>query len=143
MGDEGVGGHIIDNLLKVPIPVNVTVLDCGCDLLSLSSYPNKPQKVILIDAVRTGGKPGEIYRFDYDQLKHTGAQLGSAHQIPTVGALELLKHLCPNFADSEIIIVGIEPKAIKLGTSLSQEVKGSIDGAIKLVFDEISSQSSS
>ena len=142
LGDEGVGLHIIDNLSQIPIPSYVNIIDCGCDLLSLTSYLNKPQKIIVIDAIRAGGKPGEIYRFDYTELGTTQAEMHSAHQVGAADALRLLTQIYPALANSEITVIGIEPKAIELSTNLSEEVRESIAHVTRIVLDEIFLQSS-
>lgn len=142
LSDEGVGLHIIDNLSQIPIPSYVNIIDCGCDLLSLTSYLNKPQKIIVIDAIRAGGKPGEIYRFDYTELGTTQAEMHSAHQVGAADALRLLTQIYPALANSEITVIGIEPKAIELSTNLSEEVRESIAHVTRTVLDEIFLQSS-
>lgn len=137
LGDEGVGPHIIDNLLQTQIPSYVDVIDCGCDLLSLASYPHKPQKIIVIDAIRAGGRAGEIYKFDYEQLDTSGIEMCSAHQICVIESLRLLKKVYANINSCKIIVIGIEPKEIKIGNGLSKKVKESIGGVTKLVLDEL------
>jgi len=57
------------------IAAYVNIIDCGRDLLSLISYLNKPNKIVIIDTIRAGGKPGEIYRFDYSELGTTQAEM--------------------------------------------------------------------
>jgi len=142
LGDEGVGLHVIDNLSQIPMPSNVDVVDCGCDLLSLIPHLNKPQKIIVIDAVRAGGKPGEIYRLDYNELKTRGVEMQSSHQVRATDALGLLKQIYPVLAGCEIIIIGIEPEAMELSICLSEKAKESIADVTKLVLGEISLQTS-
>ena len=142
LGDEGVGLHVIDNLSQIPMPSNVDVVDCGCDLLNLVSYLNEPQKIIIIDTIRAGGKPGKIYRFDYDELQITQAQMQSAHQIGPVDTLKLLKQVYSALSHCEIIVIGIEPEAMELSNCLSEKVRESIAEVIKLVLAEISLQTS-
>ena len=137
LGDEGVGLHIIDDLLRIPMPPYVNIIDCGCDLLSLMSYLNKPQKIIVIDAIRAGGKPGEIYKFDYSELEITETKIYSAHQVGVIDVLGLLKQICPSLANSEIIVIGIEPKVIELSADLSKEVKESITEVTKLILEDV------
>ena len=137
LGDEGIGPFITDKLQQYPMPEHVHVIDLGCDLLSLISCPHKSQKLIIIDAVRAGGKAGEIYRFNYDQLKTTNAKMSSAHQIPALGALRLLTEICPDLTDCEIIIIGIEPKTIELSNEFSERIRESIAGVVNLVLSEI------
>lgn len=137
LGDEGLGLHIIDNLLQIPMPTNVNIINCGCDLLSLIPYLNEPQKLIVIDAIRAGGKPGKIYRFDYCELETRDVKMRSSHQVGAIDALGLLKQIYPVLAGCEIVIVGLEPEAIKLSTCLSKEVKESIADILRLIFGEI------
>ena len=138
LGDEGVGPRIIDELLQYRWASQVHLMDLGCDLLSLISYPHKPQKLIILDAIRAGGTVGTIYLFDYDQLETTGAEMSSAHQIPALSALGLLREICPNLTDCEIIIIGIEPKIMALGADLSERIAASVADVVKLVRDELS-----
>ncbi len=138
LGDESIGPHIIDKLLQMHIPSNVEVIDCGCDLLSLIPYLNKLQKIIIIDAIRAGGKPGKIYRFDYSKLQITQAQMQSAHQIGPVDTLKLLKQVYPALSNCEIIVIGIEPEAMELSTCLSEKVRESIADVVRLILEEIS-----
>jgi len=142
LGDESIGPHIIDKLLQMHIPSNVNIIDCGCDLLGLMSYLNKPQKIIIVDAIRAGGKPGEIYRFDYSKLATMKDETQSGHQIGTIDVLRLLKSVYPVLADSEITVIGMEPKTLELGNNLSKEVKERIADVTRLVIEEISPQSS-
>jgi len=142
LGDEGIGLYIIDNLSQIHMPSTVNFIDCGCDLLGLMSYLNKPQKIVIIDAIRGGGKPGEIYRFDYSKLPTTKDETQSGHQMRTIFVLGLLRSVYPVLADSEITLIGVEPKTLELGNNLSQEVKESIADVTRLVIEEISPQSS-
>ena len=137
LGDEGAGLHVIDRLSQIPIPSHVDVVDCGCDLLSLASYANKPLKIVVIDAIRAGGKPGRVYKFDYAELGTTQSQMGSAHQLKTLEALELLKHVYPDLCNCEITLIGVEPQTIGLNTDLSKEVGNSLADVTRLVLEEI------
>jgi hydrogenase maturation protease len=137
LADEGVGLHIIDNLSQTRMPTNVNIIDCGCDLLGLIPYLNEPQKIIVIDAIRAGGRPGKIYRFDYCELGTRDVKMRSSHQMGAIDAIGLLKQIYPALAGCEIIIVGLEPKAIKLSTCLSKEVKEGITDILRLIFQEI------
>ena len=139
LGDEGVGLHIIDKLSQIPMPPYVSIIDCGCDLLSLMAYINEPERILIIDAVRAGGEPGEIYSYDYSRLTNTRVEMCSAHQVKTMDALRLIKLVCPALADSEIVVIGVEPKAMELSSNLSKEVSESIAEVTRFVLEEISS----
>jgi hydrogenase maturation protease len=136
LGDEGVGPYVIRQLSGLPMPKEVEILDCGCDLLNLVSYIDKPKKVIIFDAIRAGGKPGQLHKFNFDELETIQTKTRSAHQLRAVDALRLLRKVCPCLSRCEIIVIGIEPKAMGLGGDLSQEVTESAAGLIRLVQEE-------
>lgn len=142
LGDEGAGLHIIDRLSEIPIPSHVDVVDCGCDLLSLASYANKPQKIIVIDAIRAGGRPGRAYRFDYAELGAKQSRMGPAHQLKTLEIFELLKRVYPDMCNCQITLIGVEPQTIGLSTDLSKEVRDSLADITRLVLQEIPLKSS-
>lgn len=138
LGDEGIGPHIVDNLSQLSMPPGVSVLDCGCDLLNLVSHIDKPQKIIVVDAIRAGGKPGRIHKFDFNELETMQAKTHSAHQVQITDALKLLKQVCPCLTNCEITVIGIEPKVTELSTDLSKEVRESIADLTRLLLEEIS-----
>ncbi len=137
LGDEGVGLHAVRNLSQLPMPADVSLLNCGCDLLNLVSYIDKPKKIIILDAIRAGGKPGRIYRFDLDELQTVQTQTRSAHQLQTVDALRLLEKVYPCLNSCRITVIGVEPKAMALSGDLSQEVKASIADLTRFVLEEL------
>ena len=137
LGDEGVGPCVIDNLSRMKLPPCVNVFDCGCDLLSIVLYLDRPEKIVIVDAVRAGGKPGEIYRYDYSELATMKDETQSGHQMGTINVLRLLKSVYPVLADTEITVIGIEPKTLELGNNLSQEVEERIADVTMLVVEEI------
>ena len=64
LGDEGLGPHLTDVLSGMDIPSYVDVIDCGCDLLRLARYAGRPEKIIVVDAIRAGGHlhPSQVWR---------------------------------------------------------------------------------
>lgn len=136
LGDEGIGPYAVRNLSQVPVPPGVDILDCGCDLLNLVSYIDKPKKIIVLDAIRTGRRPGQVYKFDFDELETIQTKTRSAHQLQTVDALRLLRKVCPCLNHCEITVIGIEPRNMELSTDLSEEIRESIADLTRLVREE-------
>lgn len=141
LGDEAVGARAVENLRRMDMPSDVRILDCGCDLLSLASYIDKPRKIIVIDAIRRGAKPGHIHTFDLDELEAIQIRRTSAHQLQVVDALRLLRQAYQCLTHCRIILMGIEPRSLGLNTELSQEVKESIPELTRLVLEEVSPSS--
>ena len=137
LGDEGIGPHIIDRLSRTHMSPNVDMIDCGCDLLSLALYMGQPEKIIVIDVIRGEGRPGEIYRFDYTRPTAANTKMRSAHQLGTADVLYLLKLAYPALANTNITVIGVEPKTMELNAGLSKEVKKSIPELMRLALEEI------
>ncbi len=83
----------------------------------------KYKKIIIIDALDFKGKAGEVRVFKPEEIKDV---LTSTHSIP----INLLKKFLP---DSEIKIIGIQPKNIEFGEELSRELKNKLDDVTKNV----------
>jgi hydrogenase maturation protease len=137
LGDEGIGCRVVEKLSQMAMPVDVRILDCGCDLLNLASCIDSPRRIIVIDAIRAGGKPGQIHTFDFDELDAIRTRSSSAHQLRIVDAMRLLKQIYPCLTCCKITVMGIEPESLGLSTELSEQVNESIDNLTKLVIDDV------
>ncbi|MBU1726484.1 MAG: hydrogenase 3 maturation endopeptidase HyCI [Candidatus Omnitrophica bacterium] len=82
---------------------------------------DKPDTVVIIDAVDFGGKPGEFRVLEADELKTTN--LFSTHNA----SISLtINYLQGNFK-VDIIILILQPKSIVFGDGLSVEVEESLN----------------
>src|SRR4030042_7180736 len=79
--DEGVGVHVVERLREIPLPENVEVLDGGTAGLDLVDFIGGRKKLIVIDAVNAGEKPGTIYRLTEENLDIKPKALTSFHEI--------------------------------------------------------------
>ncbi len=130
--DEGVGCHVVHALEKASIP-DTEVIDGGTSmdipLLSLGA-----DKVIIVDAVKGGGRPGEIYRFDIEDVALENRPFLSLHDMGLVDSLRLVKMLHPV---SEVVVVGVEPKEIDWGLELSAELQEKMPQIVDAVLEEL------
>ena len=65
-GDDGFGPCVVEYLKRcVELPENVSVINAGTSvrgiLFDLILSPQRPKKIIVIDAVDTKRKPGEVF----------------------------------------------------------------------------------
>ncbi len=79
----------------------------------------KPTKVIILDAVDMGIKPGQIKVIDLKKIIQT---LPTTHKPP----LRILIDYLGKTTDAEIKIIGIQPKNISFGERMSREMKNAI-----------------
>jgi hydrogenase maturation protease len=133
--DEGVGVHVIKKMKEFPLPVNVEILDGGTAGLDLVDFISNYKKLIVIDAVRTGEKPGTIYRLTEENLGTKPKAIMSFHDIDFLDALMMSEVIGEK--PKEIIVIGIEPKDMSDGIDLTPEIEELIPRIIEIVMKEI------
>ncbi len=69
LSDEGVGVHVANELMKMNLPPEVSVVEGGTDGFRLIDIITEADRLILIDAVKGGAASGSIYRFDIDEVQ--------------------------------------------------------------------------
>ena len=135
--DEGIGAHTTHALQQIDIPHNVKIVDGGTSP-DLPYYLENVDKLIIIDAVKTGGQPGTIYRFHPYDMDIESEGIISLHELGLEQSLRMMR-LTGN-TPKETVIIGIEPKEINWGTELSAELQQKIPEIINAVLNEISPQ---
>ncbi|MBP7512444.1 MAG: hydrogenase maturation protease [Bacteroidia bacterium] len=119
MGDEGVGVHVAEALLKRPLPEHVDVLDGGTGGFHLLEYFELYKTVILVDAT-LGDYPIGTIRLIKPKFAHDFPMAMSTHDIglkDMVGALQLLGTM----PEIHLFVVSIESLQ-QQGIELTQEI---------------------
>ncbi len=133
MKDEGVGIHVVRVLAGEPLPGDAVLIDAGTSsdvAFDLDGF----DRVIVIDAVRGGGKPGTVYRFPQDIELDPGERSQAGHDV---GLLETLHRATPPGEGPDVLILGVEPKEIDWGLDLSPAVRGAVPRVIEIVQQEL------
>ena len=138
--DEGFGVHVVTQLEErreeLGIPPEVDIIDGATLGLDLLYYIEGREKVIMIDIVNAGEKPGTIFRFNSDDIKtKVTVNKVSMHQVTLFDVLTMaqVSGRMPN----EAIIIGVQPGEIDWGLELSPEVEAQVPRVIELVLKEI------
>ena len=131
--DEGIGVHIIQEMKKMELPSHIELLDIGTSTMDLMSYLKEVKKLIVIDAMRAGGKPGTIYKCKPEDLLPKDEGPISLHEIGLLETLNMTKKLG---MEIQTVIVGIEPEIMEWGTELTEAVKNKIPLIIEAVLKE-------
>jgi hydrogenase maturation protease len=137
--DEGIGVHVVRRLKEMPLPENVEVLDGGTAGLELVDFIENRKKLIVIDAVKTGDRPGTIYRLTEENLRIKPKAIMSFHEIDFLDALHISDVISNK--PEEIVVIGIEPKDISDGLELSPEIEERIPRIIEIVMEELNHKS--
>ena len=135
LSDEGVGVHVVHELMKMKLPPEVSVIEGGTDGFGLLNIITEADRLIVIDAIKGGAIPGSIYRFDIKDLKNCPKGFkSSVHQI---GILEVLNLSELIGKTPETTVIGIEPKSLEMGMELSPEIEAKVPRLIELILQEL------
>jgi hydrogenase 3 maturation protease len=118
--DDGAGSILASRMKD---KVSFTVYDAG---MSPENYlgkiiQEKPDTVVIIDAVDFGGRPGGFKILGAEDLKTVN--LFATHNASITVAINYLQ----NNLKVDIIILIIQPKSIALGDKLNQEVSRALN----------------
>lgn len=136
--DDGFGpavtGALEEYFKENELPDNVMIVDAGTSgpfyVFSLPSEVWK--KLIVVDIVEFGAKPGTLRIFDVDELPE-----GSYENVHSWSVSQPLHQLNESI---EVMVVGCQPESVsapdvKLG--LTKNVEDAIPKAIKIILNEI------
>ncbi len=138
--DDGLGAYVIDSLAKRELPDYITLRDFGTSGFRAALEIGDYDRVIVIDAIRAGGKPGTLYRTVLGHEKLAGNNLSGSFAI-SLHEAGLDKALATAFFTGrfpeEVVILGCEPEDVSFGLTPSKIVKGAVKRLVELVVSEI------
>ena len=139
--DDGVGPLVASLVAKRCAMVR----DIGplADPLDLLGNWNGAALAIVVDAVRSGARPGTVSHFEIDVRLDDGLDVPSQHErgvtsthgIGLEGVLRLASVI--DQAPHRLMLVGIEGASFGNGVGLSPAVQVAVPGAVQLVVDLI------
>jgi hydrogenase maturation protease len=136
LSDDGVGLRVVERLAEEPMPDGVELRLSEVAGLRLLELVRGFTKVVIIDALKTGGKPGAISRLVGADFKG-GHRYGSAHSISLDTALEL-GHRLGYPMPEEVVVYAIEAADVEtFGEELSPAVAEAAERAIEMVRAEL------
>lgn len=163
MGDDGVGVHTVQKMTEIkdkleggihpsdpyfgglseaalPFLKEVDILDAGVSGLDMLCFLEGFDKIIIVDALKSGHNLGAILKIKGDDLLDGDGvgKMMSSHDVSVPTVLGIAKEVQ---GLPEIIVFGVEiqkyPDAVDLTTAMSPEVEEAIPRLISLVLDEL------
>jgi hydrogenase maturation protease len=135
LSDEGVGVHVAQRMMTMAMPPEVQVVEGGTDGFGLVNVITEADRMILIDAVRGGGQPGSIYRFEIEDCPpYPDIFKTSVHQISILEVINLSSLIG---STPRTTIIGIEPACVEMGMELSPPVAAKIPKIIQMIEEEV------
>jgi len=130
--DEGIGCHVVHALEGISLP-DVKIIDGGTcpDVVQLLEDADK---LVIVDAVKGGGMPGQIYRFHLEDITLEQKPFLSLHDVGLVDSLMLMQLW---HKTGEAVIIGVEPRDINWGLELSPELQEKMPQIIDAILSEL------
>ncbi len=134
--DDGIGIHLIKELENEDFGsrYNVELIDGGTFIFDLMDVFIKNKRVIILDSLKGGHKPGTIYKVTPEEL---GGYIKSNTSLHDVQILDLLKDINLMGYYPEVTIIGVEPSEIYFHMELSQIVKEQMSKVIEFLIKEL------
>jgi hydrogenase maturation protease len=133
--DDG-AGIICARKLKEKLNSNTRVIENDGDGASLMESWKGFNKVILIDSVSLGLKPGTIHKIDAAKTEFPKeTSVHSSHLFSVAEAIETSRVL--NKLPEKLVVYGIEGKSYELGNKTSEEVNSAIEKLVTKIQKEI------
>jgi coenzyme F420 hydrogenase subunit delta len=136
-GDDGFGPSVVEFITNnYLIPENVSVINAGTSvreiLFNIVLNKQRPEKIIIVDAIDAGRQPGEIFELSVDEIPENKIDDFSFHQLPTSNLLKELKQHC----NVEVIIISAQVKNIpqEICPGLSKSLIDAIPKACEIVL---------
>lgn len=139
--DDGFGGEVARRLATRELPTGVAVMDAGTGGLDLAYEVMRGyDALVILDVSKQGGDPGTLYVIEPDEASVEGGiedgEVINPHGMDPRTVLRFVKSL--SAWPGRVIVIACEPLEIEqLGWGLSEQVAGSVDGAVDLVLRTI------
>jgi hydrogenase maturation protease len=133
--DDGIGVRIAGEMQRLDKYSGVRIVDGGTapDLFVL--LDGEVTKLIIVDALRGGGRPGEIYRLKLGVENIADGAPSSLHGMGVLDSLKLMRQLGQR--PPPVTVIGIEPADVSHGLQLSPVIEAIIPAIIRAVESEL------
>lgn len=137
MGDDAAGPYFVNVFeASYDFPPELEVLDLGTPGPEFSHYLLDWQRLIVVDTIKAKGSPGEIRTYRREEiLEHLPAQRMSPHDPSLKDAL-----LTADFVGGgpeDVVLVGVIPERVEMGTELTETVAAAMPAIEKEVLTEL------
>ncbi len=131
--DEGLGVKVVEKLKEIPLPDEVKIVEAGTYWLEDEEIL-KAEKIILVDAVKGGGRPGSIYRIPFQEIN---LKMPLPLSLQEISFIEFLHRLRRASRNKEVVLFGIEPAEIGPGDGLSEILKEKLPLLLGFIVKEV------
>lgn len=136
MTDDGFGVTVVTTLAsRYRFQGPVKLLDGGTLGLDLLPYLEDVEQLLIVDALDMRAHPGSICRIEGEEVPRAFASKLSVHQMglqDLLAVAELQGHV-----PRELVVWGVQPQCIEMGTQLTATVAAAVEPVIAGVVGEL------
>jgi len=136
LSDEGIGIHALELLeQRYRLPDGVEVLDGGTSGMDLLDQLADRERVLIVDAVRTGDPEGTLVRLADAALPAFFRTKVSPHMLGLCDLLAILE--LRDEAPGELVLQGMVPYSLKTHIGLTDAAAARLPELVERVADEL------
>ena len=136
MSDDALGSRLVIDLEKrYCFPPEVTLLDGGTLGLDLLPFLEQAERLLVIDALQMGAKPGELFRLQGDEVPRAFANKLSVHQMGLQDLLAVAE--LQGYLPRKLVVLGAQADSIEMGMELSPAVEAAFEPLFAAVLAEL------
>jgi len=137
MGDDAFGAYVLQYLkANYDFPSEIELLDLGTPGPEFVNYMARFDAVIVLDAVKANGDPGEVRLYRQQEIAKVLPSLRLSPHDPSLRDALLAGDFIGEAPD-EVLLVGVIPSEVELQTTLSEPVMNSIPEVEDAVVAEL------
>jgi len=133
--DDGIGIRTVMQMRLKDEYSGIRLIDGGTSPDLISLLDGDVDRVIIIDALRGGGRPGDIYLLELHEENIESDTATSLHGMGVLDSLKLLKQL--GRKQPRVTVIGIQPSDTSHGLHLSPIIEAKLPDIIRAVKSEI------
>ena len=134
--DDAVGLQVIRSLKEDKLPDGVELIEAGTPGLNLLDLWDRADRVIIVDAVKSGAAPGTVHSFDASLLPPRDVMPVSSHGLNIIDAVELGRLL--GRLPAQLTIIGVEILSEEpFHVGLTPDVEAAVPRARERVLEAI------
>jgi hydrogenase maturation protease len=136
-GDDALGPYVVEVLSsKYEFPQRVSLIDAGTPGLDLTPYIAGVDALVVIDAVRAAGAPGDLRCYRLAELLETPPPQRLSPHDPGLKECLLTLELVGQ-APAEVLLVGLIPEHLGATPGLSDAVRAGLPAVESAVVAEL------
>lgn len=136
MTDDGFGVKVVTRLSsRYHFQAGVKLIDGGTLGLDLLPELEELDSLLIIDALDMRAQPGAIFRLEGEEVPRAFASKLSVHQMGLQDLLAVAQF--QGHAPRNLVVWGVQPESIEMGTELTATVAQTIEPVAEKVLEEL------